>query len=276
MAKKKQDQLRDFRADPYLRIHNFVIDRYLAKVGVYGLAVYAVLARYANNRTQQAFPAQQTVADLIGCSKTAVKEALRELRKQGLISVKQVGKPGKFRNIYTLLEPAVRRRQRNRDKIAENQGSAGAQYAPAGTPQAPAGSQYAPAGAPGASELYELDVDSVTQPKKETTQVTSATPAILPPSRAPLSLAVIPEKILKNLQSLLIEAGIDDPSDKRALGALRSAWAATECYEWTDTGQKLTPEEREGFVREAISNAAMQTADAAGIFTMALEALRAA
>lgn len=101
-----KDVIRDFRTDHYLRIKNNVVDDYLGRIGMAGFAVYGVLCRYAGNKTQRSCPSQQTIADVINCSPTTVRKALKTLETCKLISVKKKGKAGHYWHEYSLLEAA--------------------------------------------------------------------------------------------------------------------------------------------------------------------------
>ena len=67
-----------------------MIDDHGATLGAYGIAVYAVLCRFANNDTQEAYPSLATIARLIGCSKPTVIKSLKTLETEALISIEKV------------------------------------------------------------------------------------------------------------------------------------------------------------------------------------------
>lgn len=50
-----------------------------------GMAVYNVLASFANSRTQGCFPTHRTIAKIAGTSKRTVGEKIRQLEKLNLI-----------------------------------------------------------------------------------------------------------------------------------------------------------------------------------------------
>lgn len=79
--------VRDMRNPGWLWMRNEIIDEYAAQIGTSGLAMYAVLCRFADNGTQTCFPAIQTLADKLGVSLPTARAALTRLQEFGLISV---------------------------------------------------------------------------------------------------------------------------------------------------------------------------------------------
>jgi DNA-binding MarR family transcriptional regulator len=77
-----------------------------------GLAVYNVLASFANSKNQTCFPTQKTIAELIGMSKRTVIRRIRQLKELGLLSVEK--KRG--RCFYRLLRPKVPKETQGCDK----------------------------------------------------------------------------------------------------------------------------------------------------------------
>lgn len=65
-----------------------------------GIAVYNVLASFANSKTQSCFPTHRTIAKIAGTSKRTVSEKIRQLEELKLIRrERQEGQ-----SIYHLLE----------------------------------------------------------------------------------------------------------------------------------------------------------------------------
>jgi hypothetical protein len=105
-------QIRDLREPGYARVDVEVITDYCRRVardgktpGAYGLAVYTVLAAYANNTTQGCYPSLRLIAhDVQLCESTVIK-TLRRLEDVGLISCsKRESDKGDYdSNEYTLL-----------------------------------------------------------------------------------------------------------------------------------------------------------------------------
>jgi biotin operon repressor len=68
-----------------------------------GIAVYNVLASYANQETQTCFPTQRSIARHLGLSRTTVNRKIGLLRELGLVRVMKE----KSRCLYYLLRPDV-------------------------------------------------------------------------------------------------------------------------------------------------------------------------
>ena len=60
-----------------------------SKLSDKAIRLYAVLARYADNQTHEAFPSRETLADKMGCSPSSVDRAATELVELGAITKKQ-------------------------------------------------------------------------------------------------------------------------------------------------------------------------------------------
>lgn len=73
-----------------------------------GVAVYNVLAAFANSKTQTCFPAHKTIAKITGTSKRTVSEKIRRLEELKLIYREKQ----KDRNIYHLLECGEKKKSR--------------------------------------------------------------------------------------------------------------------------------------------------------------------
>lgn len=77
----------------------------LAPVSDRAVRLYALLARYADNATDQCWPARQTLADAMGgCSLDSVDRAVRELVQLGALDRQRrsQGPEGRASNLYTL------------------------------------------------------------------------------------------------------------------------------------------------------------------------------
>lgn len=102
------------------RLDNCIIDDYAAEMGAIGVAVYAVLQRYADRTTGQCFPTVATIAQVLGLGHTCVKKYLGCLVRLGLIerAARTTAEGDPTSNLYTLHDPtqrdAVQRRQRQR------------------------------------------------------------------------------------------------------------------------------------------------------------------
>jgi hypothetical protein len=77
--------IRDRRTEDRYFVDNALIYDYGATIGVYGIAVYNVLAVHADLKTQSSFPSYQTIADEIGCSRRKVIAAIRQLEQLHIV-----------------------------------------------------------------------------------------------------------------------------------------------------------------------------------------------
>lgn len=59
---------------------------YGKEIGAYGIAVYNVLAAYANNQSQECSPSYQTIADALDCSRRKVIDCINKLLEFNIIS----------------------------------------------------------------------------------------------------------------------------------------------------------------------------------------------
>jgi hypothetical protein len=100
------------------RVDNIIIDDYAGKIGAIGVAIYNVLARYADRQTGICYPCIGTIARKLKLGRTTVKKYLRILLNHSLIAISSrlsdEGDPTS--NSYMLLDPspekvALRRRQ---------------------------------------------------------------------------------------------------------------------------------------------------------------------
>jgi Helix-turn-helix domain len=100
------------------RVDNIIVDEYAEKIGAIGLAIYNVLARYADRQTGICYPSIGTIAKKLRLGRTTVKKYLRILLNYSLIAISSrlsdAGDPTS--NCYMLLDPspekvALRRRQ---------------------------------------------------------------------------------------------------------------------------------------------------------------------
>ena len=100
------------------RIDNVVIDQYATEMGALGVALYAVLQRYADRTTGQCWPSVSTMAATLNLSTRCVQKYLRHLTRLGLIDIapRYTTDGDPTSNLYTVHDPtqteALRRRQR--------------------------------------------------------------------------------------------------------------------------------------------------------------------
>lgn len=100
------DRLVDRRGHGFYIVDNDIIEVHGRKLGVYGIAVYNVLLKFCNASGTNAFPSYQTIADLIGISRTKAIETVALLLKCGLIekTSRKSSSGESSSNLYTLLD----------------------------------------------------------------------------------------------------------------------------------------------------------------------------
>ncbi|KKN37810.1 hypothetical protein LCGC14_0759850 [marine sediment metagenome] len=74
------------RLSGFYLVDNNVIDDYGPLIGAYGIAVYSVLARYADGAGMGSFPSFQTIADHLDLSRRTVMRTVAKLCAAGLIT----------------------------------------------------------------------------------------------------------------------------------------------------------------------------------------------
>lgn len=89
--------------DQWYWISRAILKRYGRILKSSGLAVYNVLASYANSKSQTCFPTQKAIADWVGLCRETVNRKVGLLKTIGLIRVKRL----KGRCLYFLLNPDV-------------------------------------------------------------------------------------------------------------------------------------------------------------------------
>jgi hypothetical protein len=104
------------------RMDNILVDEYAEKIGAIGLAIYNVLARYADRQTGVCFPCIGTIAKKLKLGRTTVKKYLRILREHGLLAIfaRTTTEGDPTSNSYLLLDPSpekVARRRRQFDEM---------------------------------------------------------------------------------------------------------------------------------------------------------------
>ena len=108
-ASDKPIKIRDARNQTFFWIDKrFIENGYSAKIGPYGVGVFAVFCYYANPEGK-CWPSQTTIARLLGCSVDSVIRAIQKLRDAGLISSEFIENEGKQFTVYTIINlPANR------------------------------------------------------------------------------------------------------------------------------------------------------------------------
>jgi len=94
------------RNRPFLWIDKEIVSRYLPKVGASAICVYLGLLYHENGATNQCFPSQNRLSNLLGISKGTIKTAIKALTESGLISYQQRTGPeeGHQSHIFTILD----------------------------------------------------------------------------------------------------------------------------------------------------------------------------
>jgi DNA-binding Lrp family transcriptional regulator len=103
MTSNEKNEIRHIRNGGWFWINKKVLQLFSRSLKSSGLAVYNVLASFANSKSQACFPTQKTIAELIGMSKRTVIRRIRQLKELGLIGVEKKGN----RSVYHLLRSKV-------------------------------------------------------------------------------------------------------------------------------------------------------------------------
>lgn len=107
------------------RVDNIIIDDYAAAMGAIGVAIYAVLQRYADRTTGQCWPSVPTIAKKLGLSTKCVKKYLHRLAHLGLIGIAPRYTPDgdHTSNLDTIYDPTQTetvRRRRHGGRVPES------------------------------------------------------------------------------------------------------------------------------------------------------------
>jgi biotin operon repressor len=100
MDSNEKIKIRSLKDGSWYWINKELLKNYGQKISSSGIAVYNVLAKYANSATQSCFPSQKKIADEIGISRKTVRDKIRELELFGLLYTKSKN----CSRIYTLLK----------------------------------------------------------------------------------------------------------------------------------------------------------------------------
>jgi hypothetical protein len=93
MTPPEQFVVRDQREPGWFFVDNEIVDKFGARLGAYGVALYAVLARHCKNSTQQVSLSQRDIAATLEISQDRVRTSLRELVDSGLIHLEVPARP---------------------------------------------------------------------------------------------------------------------------------------------------------------------------------------
>ena len=103
MSENEKNRIRSLSRAGWFWINREILTGFGKRLKASGIAVYNVLASYANQGTQTCFPAQQTIADQIGLHRTTVNRKIRQLCRLRLLNIERQ----KDRCLYSLLNPDV-------------------------------------------------------------------------------------------------------------------------------------------------------------------------
>jgi DNA-binding MarR family transcriptional regulator len=106
----------------FFSIDNDIIDVHAKTIGAIGIAIYAVLARYANRRTGECWPAIARIQRTLNLGRSSVKRYLHRLEAAGLISIeaRRSDDGDRTSNLYTLLDPEPAAIAQHQQTIAES------------------------------------------------------------------------------------------------------------------------------------------------------------
>ncbi len=103
MDGNQKNEIRSLQKPGWYWINREVLTVYGKRLKASGIAVYNVLASYANQKTQTCFPCQRSIGEMIGISRITVNRKIRQLREIGLLNVEKM----KSHCLYSLLGPDV-------------------------------------------------------------------------------------------------------------------------------------------------------------------------
>lgn len=112
MPNDNKSEIRDLRNGGWYWISRQIVNQYGKILRASGLAVYNVLASFANSNTQTCFPTQRSIAEHLGLSIRTVNRKIRLLKDFRLIKVKNI----RGRCFYTLLKVDTPKEIRPYDK----------------------------------------------------------------------------------------------------------------------------------------------------------------
>ena len=102
IAEKKSDmKIEDWRRGKFYWIRNNVLEKIAPVTGVYGVAIYNILAYFASGYTRESFPSITKIAKFLGCGRHKVVETLEKLESLKVIEIER--REGKC-NIYRLVD----------------------------------------------------------------------------------------------------------------------------------------------------------------------------
>jgi DNA-binding MarR family transcriptional regulator len=109
---ERENNIRSIGDKNWYWVSKSVLNQYGQILRSSGIAVYSVLASYANSKSQTCFPTQQVIAVRIGLSRKTVNRKVKILKYLKLIRVRRT----RGRCIYFLLKPDAPNGIQARDK----------------------------------------------------------------------------------------------------------------------------------------------------------------
>jgi DNA replication protein DnaD len=103
MDRNTKNEIRSLEKRGWYWINREILTVYGKRLKSSGIAVYNVLASYANQKTQTCFPTPRSIAKLLGLSRITVNRKIRQLRELGLLNIMKL----KSHCLYFLLGPDV-------------------------------------------------------------------------------------------------------------------------------------------------------------------------
>ena len=94
-------KVEDLRSGKFYWIRKNVLQKIGPVTGVYGVAVYNVLAYFANGYSRKTFPSITTICKILSCGRKQVIETIEKL--ESLKVIKVIRKPGRV-NVYQLID----------------------------------------------------------------------------------------------------------------------------------------------------------------------------
>lgn len=152
------------------RVDNIIIDDYAAEMGALGVAIYAVLQRYADRTTGQCWPSVATIAVTLRLSKNCVKKYLHHLARLGLITIapRSTADGDPTSNLYTVHDPTQTEALRRR-RLQQGGAPAAGGRAPAAPPPQEGGHVVPQGGAPDGHEQDPQEQEELTSVAEEKT-----------------------------------------------------------------------------------------------------------
>jgi helix-turn-helix protein len=102
----KSVEVKDKRENNFFILDDELIEEYGKDIGPLGVAIYAVLVKFANRSDNSCYPSYKTIADRLGISKSTAVKGVQLLIDKGLISYqrREDDEQGHVSNLYFILK----------------------------------------------------------------------------------------------------------------------------------------------------------------------------